>query len=394
MTQPNKTSILLIAGDVSGDFNTAKLARTLLDRHPDWTLYAVGGPYLGAEVAKSPDGLWIENSSDLSAMGITNVVKIIPRSVAMALRMRKFVREHSIDAVVMCDWGAFNCRQFQFFKKEKIPVLYYFPPGSWHRTGRSGLGIVPWVERVATPFEWSAQRLAAAGCKAEWVGHPMLEVKYDDEERRALLRAEFGVAGNEKLIALLPGSRLPEINHLGPRLAAVAETLRAKTAGTHFIVATPQHRVEAVKKHFPDGVNIVGDRAADVLAACDAAVVKSGTGTLEAAVIGAPQVVVYDVGWITRIEWLLLWMYKKIPFITLPNIILQRMAVQELLGLDCTPEKISQAITELLEDESKRAKMAEDYREIREKLGARLLVPATERTAEILEELLQEKKTS
>jgi lipid-A-disaccharide synthase len=392
VTQSNKTSILLIAGDVSGDFNAAKLARTLLERHPDWALYAVGGPYLGAEVTKSPGGRLIEDSSDLSAMGITSVIKIIPRSLAMAFRMRKFVRAHSIDAVVMCDWGAFNCRQFDFFKEAGIPVLYYFPPGSWHRTGTSGLGIVPWVDRVATPFEWSAQRLTAAGCKAEWVGHPMLETQYT-EEKRVQLRAEFGAGPNEKLVALLPGSRLPEIKHLGPRLAAVAEILRAKKGGTQFVVATPQHRVEAVKKHFPDWVKIVSDRAADVLFACDAAVVKSGTGTLEAAVIGAPQVAVYDVGWLTRIEWVLLWMYKKIPFVTLPNIILQRLAVQELLGLNCTSEKIAQAISELLEDESRRAKMAEDYREIREKLGARLPLPATQRTAEILEELLLEKKT-
>ena len=93
--------------------------------------------------------------------------------------------------------------------------------------------------------------------------------------------------------------------------------------------------------------------------------------------------------WIGRIEWLLLWMWKKnIPFIAMPNMILQRQAVPELLGLDCTPEKIAKAVAQLLDDEPVRAKMAEDYREIRERLGAALPKSATERTAEILEEML------
>lgn len=380
-----------MAGDVSGDFNTARLARVLRERHPGWTLHAVGGPYLGGEAAKSPGGRWIEDSSSLSAIGIGSALKVIPRSVAMGLRVRQFVRGHSIDAVVMCDWGAFNCRQLEFMKKAGVPVLYYFPPGSWSRSGQGGLGIVPLVDRVATPFEWSAQRLIEAGCKAEWVGHPMLEMKYSPEQR-ARIRAEFGVAADEKLVALLPGSRLPEIDRLGPRLAAAAGILRARE-GMRFIVATPGHRLDAVKRHFPDWIKVIPDRAADVLCACDAAAVKSGTGTLEAAVIGAPEVVFYDVGWLVRIEWLFLRTLKKIPFVAMPNIILQRQTVEELLGLDCTPEKIARALAGLLDDESARAKMAEDYREIRERLGAALPKSATLRTAEILEEMLSKEGT-
>ena len=391
MTQPTQSSILLIAGDVSGDINTAKLAKLLVERHPDWTLYAVGGPHLGAEAAKSPGGLWIGDTSDLSGIGIYSSIKMIPRARRVSLRLRRFVREHKIDAAVLCDWGAFNCKQLAFLKKAGVPVLYYFPPGSWRRTGGGGLGIAPLADRIATPFEWSAQRLREAGGKAEWVGHPLLEIKYP-EGRRAALRTEFGAADNEKLIALLPGSRLSEINCLGPRLAAAAGILRGRESGARFVAAVSQRRVEAAKKHFPDWVKIVPERAADILFACDAAVVKSGTATLEAAVIGAPQAMVYDFPWVGRIEWLFLWMWKKnVPFIAMPNVILQRMAIPELLGFDCTPEKIANTITGLLQDESKRAKMAGDYREIREKLGASLPQSATQRAVEILEEMVYER---
>lgn len=388
MAQPTKTSILLVAGDVSGDLNTARLARVLLERHPDWTLYAVGGPHLGAEAVKSPGGHWLDDTSDLSGIGIYSSIRMYPRAKKISWRLHRFVREHRIDAAVLCDWGAFNCKQLEFLKNAGVPVLFYFPPGSWRRTGRGGLGIAPLATRIATPFAWSAERLGAAGGNAEWVGHPMLETRYA-EDARAALRAEFGVGAHEKLIALLPGSRMSEINCLAPRMAEVAGILRARE-GTHFIAAVSQRRAEVVKKFFPEWVKIVPERSADVLFACDAAAVKSGTATLEAAVLGAPQVMVYDAPWVGRLEWLFLWMWKKnIPFIAMPNVILQRMAVRELLGLDCTPAKIAQAVTELLENESLRAKMADDYREIRERLGAAKPKPATQRTAEILEEMIK-----
>lgn len=387
VAQQTTISILLVAGDVSGDIHTARLAKTLRQRHPDWTLFAVAGAHTGGEAAKSPGGRWLGDTGDLSGIGIYASITMFPRARILSIRMRKFVREHRITVALLCDWGAFNCGQLQFFKKIGVPVLYYFPPRSWQRTGSGGLGIAPLVDRVATPFEWSAQRLLGAGCKAEWVGHPMLEIRRDAEERAAL-RREFGVAENEKLVALLPGSRLTEIKCLGPRMTAAAGILRKKI-DAHFIAAAPRHRVGIVKKQFPDWVRIVSDRAADALFACDAAVVKSGTATLEAAVIGAPQVVVYDFPWAGRIEWLLLWMWKKnIPFIAMPNVILQRMAVQELLGFDCKPDAIAQAVAELLEDESKRRRIKADYAEIRQKLGASLPKSATVRAAEILEEMI------
>ena len=340
MALTTKTSILLVAGDVSGDINTARLAKALRERHPDWTLYAVGGEHLGGEAEKSPGGKWIGDTTDLSGVGIYSSIRMYPRARKLWYSLKQFVRENKIDAAVLCDWGTFNCPALEFLKNAGIPGLYYFPPGSWRRSGRGGLGIASVAARIATPFEWSAQRLIAAGCKAEWVGHPMLEI-HCDEEKRDALRREFGIGAGEKLIALLPGSRMSEINCLAPRLAETAEILR-KTGGLHFIVAASHNRVESVRKHFPEWVKIVSDRAADVLFACDAAIVKSGTATLEAAVIGAPQVMVYDFPWVGRIEWLFLWMWKKnIPYIAMPNVILQRMAIRELLGLQCKPDAIA-----------------------------------------------------
>jgi lipid-A-disaccharide synthase len=244
------------------------------------------------------------------------------------------------------------------------------------------------VARVATPFEWSATKLAAAGCRADWVGHPLLESKSGPGSRE-LLRREFGVEPNEKLVALLPGSRVSEIRVLSPRLAAAARIL-ARERPMKFIVPVPAPLVQKARAYFPPDIKILVGRATDVLLACDAAVVKTGSATLEAAVAGAPQVTVYDLGWTARIEWLLLWMWKRIPFIAMPNIILQRMLVPELLGLNCRPEAIAAGVSRLLRSDEDRRLMEAGYGEIRTHLGGNLPHGATERTVEILEEMLGE----
>jgi lipid-A-disaccharide synthase len=204
---------------------------------------------------------------------------------------------------------------------------------------------------------------------------------------REALRREFGVEADENLIALLPGSRTSEIRVLGPRLAEVAAALSLQ-GPIKFVVPVPEPLVDKVRRYFPPAVKVLVDRSADVLRACDAAVVKTGSATLEAVAAGAPQVTVYDLGWAARIEWVLLWMWKRIPFIAMPNIILQRMLVPELLGLNCRTETIAAAVRRLLESEEARKAIASGYEEIRVHLGGQLPLGATERTVEILEEML------
>jgi lipid-A-disaccharide synthase len=134
----------------------------------------------------------------------------------------------------------------------------------------------------------------------------------------------------------------------------------------------------------------VEGRATDLLLACDAAIVKSGTVTLEAAVANAPQVVVYDVPPLLRAQWRLTGMGRRVPFVSMPNIILERMAVPELLGDNCRAEPIARALQDILEDDATRARMTDDYAAVRRALGSELPHSATERTATMLEEMLDE----
>jgi lipid-A-disaccharide synthase len=379
-------SILLIAGDVSGDVHIAALARTLLARDPDRTLYGLGGRRLRAMIEQSRGGRFLADTTNCSAIGIISALKVYFRCRAMRDQLYNFLRDHPVDLAILCDWGGFNGRILPHLHSLGIPVLYYFPPRSWDRNAGHGMDFVPYVRRVATPFPWSAERLRAAGAEAEWVGHPSLE-KIPAADVRPDYRRKLAISPNESLVALLPGSRLTEIRILAPRMAAAAALVKSRL-NAKFVAVVPRELAAHARKYLPSSIGIVTDCAMQLLAAADAAVVKTGTSTLEALLVDVPQVTVYDFGIITRIEWCLLWAWRRIPFVAMPNIILQREAVPELLGLNCKPGTIADWLIRLQQDESTREKMRRDYSAVREALGSGLPISASERTAQIAEEML------
>jgi lipid-A-disaccharide synthase len=375
---------LFCAGDVSGDIHCAHLVREVLSRHPDWKIYALGGQHLreaGAEI--------VGDTSGFGVIGFASALAVIPQVVRMRSHILQWLRQNKVDAVVLCDWGAFNVRLLRVLKELSVPVFYYFPPRSWQKHGNGGLGIVPYVTQVATPFEWSAQRLRAAGCKAEWVGHPLLEMVRAAQPGNQL-RARYGVErADQKLIALLPGSRDMELKYIAPHLNATARQLRRENANWKFVVAVPAGAKQRAQKYFDAGVEITEGRAAEILLACDAAIVKSGTATLEAAVANAPQIVVYNVPTLLRIQWVATGSRKKIPFVAMPNIILERQCVPEFLANECRAEVLVPQLRKLLTEPLLRDTMRQGYTEVRRALGSELPVGATVRTATMIEEMLK-----
>jgi lipid-A-disaccharide synthase len=381
-----RRSILMVAGDVSGDVHAAALGLRLIGSDPGLTVHALGGKRLREVVEQSNGGEFLADTTNCSAIGLVSACQIYMHCRTLRDRMWEFLRTHHVDLAILCDWGAFNGRVLPGFHARGIPTLYYFPPRSWQRTGSLGLGIVPFVTRVATPFRWSAERLQSAGAQAEWVGHAALEnVPAADDRPR--LREQFGASPDDKLVALLPGSRPSEIRVLAPRMARTAAIAGAKLPLTFVAVVPGEYAAEA-RRYLPPSIRIVIDCAKQLLVAADAAVIKTGTGTLEAVICGTPQVAIYDVSAIRRMEWLLLWAWRWVPFIAMPNIILQKFAVPELWGLGCRPEKIAARLIEILTDEKIRGAMLDDYHAIHQALGSELPMSPTERTAQIVEEML------
>ncbi len=379
------SQLLFSAGDVSGDIHSALLAREVLARHPDWKIFALGGSHLrevGAEI--------IGDTGGFGVIGLASALALLPKALSMRAKVIRWLKQNRVDAVVLCDWGAFNARLLPVLQELSIPVLYYFPPRSWQKQGDGGLRIAPLVSRVATPFEWSARRLRDAGCNAEWVGHPLLEIVQPTEPKEEL-RTRYGIQNaQERLVALLPGSRDMELKYIAPHLNATAQLLAREESTLKFVVAVPKGASAKTRKYFDDSVQIVEGRAADVLLACDAAIVKSGTATLEAAVADAPQLVVYNGPAVLRAQWYGTGLHKKVRFVAMPNIIVERECVPEMLGDECRAEVLAPRLRQLLTDDALRNTMREGYTEVRRALGSELNVCATARTATIIEEMLAE----
>lgn len=384
MDSPRK--LLFSAGDLSGNIHAARVARCLRARHPNWQLYALGDAHLEAAGARI-----IGDTSHLGVIGFASAMAVLPRSLLLRRKLDRFLQSTSIDAALLCDWGGFNMRLLPALQRAGIPSLYYFPPRSWQKTGRLRLDVAQMATQIATPFQWSARQLQAAGAKAEWVGHPLLEIVEEVRQKysRSSLRAEFGAREGELLIAILPGSRKSELQLLSPHLAGAIALLQKRfpSEKLRFVVAVPRGAAQQVRAHFPD-MPVHEECSTKVLLACDAAFVKSGTITLEAAVCDAPQIVFYDVSPIVHAQIRLTGLDKKIPFVAMPNIILGRMAVPELLGARCRAPELAEAMSGLLADDKLRQTMRQEYSHIRAALGVNLTETATERTADLLEEML------
>ncbi len=374
-------TLFVSAGDLSGDFHCSLLLAELLKRHPDWKICALGGSKIRATGAQM-----LGDTSELGVIGFASALAILPQTLRLRFRALRWLQNNRPDAAILCDWGGFNARLLPDLKRLGIPVLYYFPPRSWQKLGSGGLSIAPLCQAIATPFEWSARRLIEAGGSAQWVGHPILETARAAKSRDEV-RAEFGVGESQKFIALLPGSRALERRVIAPHIAGAVEILRRRFDARFFVAATTGTTAR-LRKLFSGEVEIVENRAFDLLRACDAAIVKSGTSTLEAAVAGAPQVVVYDVPALLRAQVRLTGLLKKMPFVAMPNIILERGAVPELLGDDCRADKIAAALGEILENEERTARMRADYALVCQSLGENLPYTATHQTADLVEEMV------
>src|SRR3954464_9436885 len=133
------SSILLIAGDVSGDVHAAALARTLLTRDPARQIHALGGKRLRQVVAESPGGQFLADTEHRSAIGLISAIRIYFHCRRLRARLWDFLHHHHVDLAILCDWGGFNGRIISGLHARGVPVFYYFPPGSWQRSGSRSL---------------------------------------------------------------------------------------------------------------------------------------------------------------------------------------------------------------------------------------------------------------
>lgn len=350
------TEVLFVAGEPSGDLHSAQLAQALLERG-DVLLTGAGGPRMRAAGVRTDF-----DSSNWGAIGVPDALRKVPGLYLRKLDLLRIVRERRPALVAYVDFGAFNIRLARAVRQLPFhqPAMYYFPPASWDRSRRDRSELAKLVDVVATPFPWSAELLQRDGVNAHFVGHPVLDRLTPAADRPAL-RQELGLPAADHYVGLLPGSRPVERLLLGPQMLRAARELAAD-GRYHFLWSSwPGERVR-----LPEYVTALGDSAA-ILRVSDLVLTSFGTATLEAAVAQCPMLTMYRGTWAMRLQYRLM----RIPteYYAMPNIILQRRLVPELIQDAATGPALAAQVRALFGAPATLAEMREGLREVRRALG-------------------------
>lgn len=371
MTAPGPR-IFLSAGEPSGDLHGAEVIRALRERYPGATLEAFGGPLMaaaGAHVQVRMEGI--------AAFGAVEVVQKIPAHLRLLEQLKAGFARSAWDLVILIDYPGFHLRVAEAARRAGIPVLYYIAPQLWAwRPGRA-----PRFARacsqlaVVLPFEEAF--FASVGVGARYVGHPLLDRGAPPSRQEA--RHALGVGPDEQVLAIFPGSRTGEVERLWPSFRAAGTDLLRRGAASRVLVATTPHG------HYPEPgpLELVAGEPVRVLAAANAAIVKSGTTTLEAALTDTPMVVAYRVHPVT---YALTHRLLTVPWFSLVNLVAERRVVPELLQGAASVERLVAEALPLLDPHSAEHRAQLEGLEL---VRARLGTPgAAHRVAAMAAELL------
>lgn len=373
-------TILIIAGEASGDLHGSNLVKALKEQDPSIAVYGVGSRRM-----REAGVTMLADASEISVVGATEVLTHIVAIYSVYAKLKRFLREERPDLLVLIDFPDFNILTGKAAKKLSIPVLYYISPQVWAwRKGRVKT-IAKIVETILVVFPFEVELYRATGVDVRFVGHPLADV-VDSPYSRDEARKQLGLAQDRRTIAILPGSRRKEIMHLLPDMLAAAKLLQGRFPDIQFVlpVAPTLERtfVEVFIEKSKVPLTIVDGRVYDVLRASDAAMVTSGTATLETGLMAIPMVIVY------RASRLTYWIGRLLVSVRnfgLVNIVAGRAVVPELLQDEATPERIAEEIGTILADPEKHRRITEELVRVRTVLGEG---GASRRAAAAVRELL------
>lgn len=367
-------TIFISAGEESGDLHGAALARALKERFPDARLIGLGGARMEAAGVRLYAGL-----NELAVMGFVEVLRHLPFFVDLRKRVFAALEEERVDLVIPIDYPGFNLRLAQHARGRGLPVLYYIAPQvwAWHRSRVRSLARD--ADRVAVVLPFEEEFLRSNGVEARFVGHPLLDRAPLEQSREEWARSQ-GLDPDRPILALFPGSRAQELRRHLELFSEAAARVVARRADVQPVIGVPRGMAAEVYggARWPRIESSTG-----LLQYATAALVKSGTTTLEAGIAMTPLVVVYRMA---PASYALARRVVKVPHIALANLIADRRVAPEFVQDAATPEALAEALLPLLDvDSPERKAMVEGLAEIRGKLGGE---GASRRVAEMAGELL------
>lgn len=362
----------LVAGEASGDLHGANLMKALKTEDASANFRYFGGDKMQAE-----GGELVKHYADMAFMGFTEVVMNLRTIFKNMKTCKADILTYQPAVLILIDFPGFNLKIAEFAKKQGIKVCYYISPKIWAWNQQRVLKIKRDVDQMFCILPFEVAFYKKWGMDVHYVGNPLL-----DEKAQFILDVEFKKnqkLTEEKIIALLPGSRKQEIERLLPDMLSVTEQFPAY----QFIIAAAPTFTAAYYHQFIGNKNVklVFSQTYNLLQKDHAALVASGTATLETALFKVPQVVLYRGGAISvGIARLVI----KIRFISLVNLIMDRKVVTELIQQDCNTQKITATLRQILAGKV-RDEMLADYNELGDKMGT---AGASERTAKLIVKFL------
>jgi len=339
--------IVLIAGEASGDLLGASFIRSASRLRPDLTFEGVAGPAMRAAGCKP----WFD-AQELAVMGLFEVLGHLPRLLKIKRAIQRRLLADPPAVLLGIDAPDFNLRVEKVARRAGIPTVHYVCPSVWAWRESRVRTILKACDRVLCLLPFEAAFLDRHGVDGRFVGHPLAD-EIGAVADRAGARRSLAL-GEGPVVAVLPGSRGGEVTRIGPAFAQSAAWIAARKPGVTFAIpaATPALRevIQAQVDEFAPGcdVRLVDGRAHEVLAACDVALLASGTVTLEAMLMKRPMVVAYKVAPLTYFV-ARLFRLVRVRYISLPNLLADAPLVPELLQHEASPDALGGRVLELLE---------------------------------------------
>ena len=358
---------MIVAGERSGDVFGAGLASALRARLGDAAIFGCGGEEMRRAGVET-----VVDLSEFAMVGITEVLSGLPRAYRASRCLIDAARRRRPSMAILIDSPSLNIRLAPRLKSLEVPVTYFVSPQVWAWKKWRLRQLKSRIDRMICIFDFEEEIYRRVGIEVEYVGHPLVDAVHPTLAR-ANLFARADLAPEVTTIALLPGSRRIEVRLILPGLLEAAAELAAERKLQFMLAVAPTIDEAWLKKEFlaPYSrritIRAITGVTRDILHHADVAVVASGTATIEAALLDRPMVVVYRVSRMTAAMARV--MGLRLPYYSMVNLLAGRSAVPELIQEDFSAGRVASEVARLLDDPGARARMVDDLRGIRARLG-------------------------
>lgn len=355
--------LFIITGEYSGDKHASDVVKEIKKLNPNIEIEAVGGSNLAAEGVK----LFCDHSK-MSAVGFNT--KIILSHIQLGEKVAKYIKEEfKPDMVLMVDYGGFNLNLSKVFSNHGIKLYYYIPPQIWASRKWRIHTVKKNIDKVLTIFPFEKAMYDSYGINSEFVGHPLLTQIPEKADKTKFFK-EQNLDENKKLISIFPGSRVFEVKNLLKLFLDSARLIKEKNPNIQFMIAQAptikDELIQPILNSYADlDIKVLKNRNYDLLAVSDALILASGTVALEAAIYETPMIISYRGPLYLYLVYRLVRCIKRV---CLPNIIMDKDIVPELIQYDAKPNLISNNILKLIQDENCREKMISSLKNVKQML--------------------------